>query len=346
MPDTSALEGGKVNITPESLNKSFIKYRKELITIPRRSLSVMLPYVTVRTGIRYKEMIGQLDGDAQLRPYDKFDIDREDVNIAGRELQTYLGSVVKQFDPNSVVDSIYGSDTVQGEGLKGVPITALVFAYLLKRIGEHLFECVFTAERNDAGKTTKDLFDGLMTIAKSEITKGTISEEKGNLSYFEKITQENALDVFEGFVQSANDKLLEQQNLNLLCHPTAAMYYKMAYRERYGQLNYNNKFDKTSLDIAPNVSIIPLPNVPQDFMQLSTKKNVQIGICTNAPECKFEINKSLVSHFLLDFVGTMFFGTQYESISPEFLHIGMVKSTVSNPPQGGSGQGTDGGDGQ
>lgn len=341
MADVTELQGGKVNITPDSLNKSYIKYRKELITIPTRSLSLMLPYVTIRPGVRYKEVIGQLDGDAQLRPYNKFAIDRNDVDIAGRELQTYLGSVVKQFDPNSVIESIYGSDTVQGDGLKGVPVTALVFAYLLKKIGENLFNVVFTAERDDNGDKTKDLFNGFRTIAKMEIADGKISEDKGNLHYFSKITPENAIDVFEEFVLSSNSKLLEQQNLNLLCSPTAEVYYKMAYRERFGSLKYNDKFDKQTLDIAKNVNIVALPNVPDDFLQLSTKKNVQIGLCTNAPECNFQVNKSLVSHFLLDFVGTMFFGTQYESISPEFLHIGMLKesSSPNTPSQGGTEQG-------
>lgn len=296
----------------------------------------MLPYVTLRPGIRYKEVIGQLDGDAELRPYNKFAIDRKDVTIAGRELQTYLGSVVKQFDPNSVVESIYGSDTVQGEGLKGVPITVLVFSYLLKQIGENLFNAVFTAKRNDTGDKTKDLFDGFQTIVKNEIADNHISESKGNLHYFEKITQENAIDVFEDFILSANKKLLEQQDLNLLCSPAAEVYYKMAYRERFGSLKYNDKFDKNTLDIAKNVNIVSLPNVPDDFLQLSTKKNVQIGICTNAKECKFEIRDSLVSHFLLDFVGTMFFGTQYESISPEFLHVGLLKTSTGGSTETGA----------
>lgn len=338
MAGTTETNSGAVKITPDSLAKSYVKYRKELITIPQRSLSIMLPYVTLRPGIRYKEVVGQMDGDIELAPYNPIDTQDADTTINARELETFLGDVVKPFDPNSVVQSIYGSDTVQGEGLKNVPITALVFAFLLKKLGDKLLNAVFTAVRNPKGKTTKDLFNGYQTIVKSEIANGAISEDKGNLHYFDKINADNAIDVFEEFVQSANDKLVEQDGLNLLCSRKAMQYYNIAYRDRFGSLPYNTKFEKPTLDIAPNIKLVDLPNVPIDFMQLSSKKNVQMGICTNTPDCKFEVNKSLKSHFWLDFVGTMFFGVQYESISPEFLHIGMQKTTASNPPQGGDTQ--------
>lgn len=53
---------GEVKITPDSLNKSFVKYRKELLMMPVYGLKNILPYVTIRKGVRYKEVVGQLEG--------------------------------------------------------------------------------------------------------------------------------------------------------------------------------------------------------------------------------------------------------------------------------------------
>ena len=166
---------GQVVITPETLNKSFVKYRKELLMMPVYGLWKILPYLSVRQGVRYKETVGQLDGDMQLAPYNPLQLDTKDVTIKGRELETYLGSCVKAFDPNSVVQSIYGSNIVQGDGLKGVPITKAVCAFLMGKLGEHLYDCIFTAKRNSGGTTTAELFDGFKTIADKEKTAGNIS---------------------------------------------------------------------------------------------------------------------------------------------------------------------------
>lgn len=121
---------GKVVITPEALAQSANKYRTELLKLPLLALGYALNYFTIRPGIRGSETVGQIDGDFELGPYDPYRVDRKDVNVTGRTLHSYFGSVVKEFDPNSVYQSIYGSSIVKGEGLKNVPITLQVLSQI------------------------------------------------------------------------------------------------------------------------------------------------------------------------------------------------------------------------
>ena len=73
------------------------------------------------------------------------------MNVSGRTLYTYFGSVVKEFDPNSVYQSIYGSSIVKGEGLQTVPITLQVLSLMASTIGGGLLLHVFDAVRSALG---------------------------------------------------------------------------------------------------------------------------------------------------------------------------------------------------
>lgn len=315
-----------VNITPQSLSQSAVKYRKELLKMPLFSMSKLLPYVTLRTGVRYKEIVGELSGDMQMAPYKVRRHDDNDVDIKGRELEVYFGNCVKGFNPNSVVQSLYGADIVKGEGLKNVPITLQVLTYLMGKIGENLYNESFTAVRNATGDTTHDLFNGLKTIAAAEITGGGLAANKGNLvANITAPTQSTVISFFEDFVDAADEKLKGQKSF-LLCHPKWKRMYERAYREEFGPLRYNNEFNKLSLDGEPNVEIVGLSCVPEDFLQLSTKENVLFGTNLESDQSSVLVEKALDSHFLLDFVAAMFWGCQYESLSKERLLIGTIAS--------------------
>lgn len=315
-----------VNITPQSLSQSAVKYRKELLKMPLFSMSKLLPYVTLRTGVRYKEIVGELSGDMQMAPYKVRRHDDNDVDIKGRELEVYFGNCVKGFNPNSVVQSLYGADIVKGEGLKNVPITLQVLTYLMGKMGENLYNESFTAVRNATGDTTHDLFNGLKTIAAAEITGGGLAANKGNLvANITAPTQSTVISFFEDFVDAADEKLKGQKSF-LLCHPKWKRMYERAYREEFGPLRYNNEFNKLSLDGEPNVEIVGLSCVPEDFLQLSTKENVLFGTNLESDQSSVLVEKALDSHFLLDFVAAMFWGCQYESLSKERLLIGTIAS--------------------
>ena len=316
-----AVNENTINITPDELKTSFAKYRKDLIQIPSRALDEAAKYMSRRIGVRGKETVGQLDGDMQLGPYSLTRKDENGVTITGRTLETYLGSCVKPFEPNKVRESIFGSNVFQGEALKNQPITKLVGAFLFGKLGEGLFNELFTAKRNETGTKTVDLFDGFKTITDKEIKAKAVSTGKGNLKQTTKLTNVNAVDVLEEFYDAADEKL-KKENTFMFMSSYELMLYRRAYRSVYGQLNYNEKFEQLHLDGNNKCTLVGLDNVPQGFKIITPGSNMLISLATEGDKCSFDVEKSLDSHFLVDFVATMYFGTQYESIVKEKILFG------------------------
>lgn len=245
---------GNVQITEQSLATSAARYRSELIKQPVLALGPALRYFSLRTGIRYSETVGELSGDIELHPYDEDAVDNEDVKITPRTLYTYFGNVVKRFSPNSVVQSIYGSNITKGEELKNVDITLQVLAFLSAKIGRGLALHLFDAVRNASGKRTVDLFDGLDTIAKNEIKSGGLAVNKGNLYKFsEAITRDNAVELIVDFCRAANDQLLNYEDgsdsqggeLNLIVPRSIVYAYRDDYKATTGHSPIYDKFNQT-----------------------------------------------------------------------------------------------------
>ena len=209
----------------------------------------------------------------------------------------------------------------QGEALKNQPITKLVGAFLFGKLGEGLFNELFTAKRNETGTKTVDLFDGFKTITDKEIKAKAVSTDKGNLKQTTKLTNVNAVDVLEEFYDAADEKL-KKENTFMFMSSYELMLYRRAYRSVYGQLNYNEKFEQLHLDGNNKCTLVGLDNVPQGFKIITPGSNMLIGLATEGDKCSFDVEKSLDSHFLVDFVATMYFGTQYESIVKEKILFG------------------------
>lgn len=319
---------GQVVITPDSLNQSFHKFRQDLIVMPIYGLSKILPYVTLRPGVRYKETVGELQADMELAPFDYKAHDDTDINIVGRTLETFLGNAVKGFDPVSVVQSIYGSEIVQGEGLKNVPITKKVWTRLMGQLSRHLYEAMFTAKRVEGGKTTATLFNGFSTIADNEVTAGTMSSDLGN--YHElaaAVTADNAIDTINEVFDAMDEHLKDEETI-MLMSPNTKLMYERDYQATHGALPYNREFKKTYVEGSDDrCQMVGLSCVPTGSIFVTQKSNLLVGIATSGdPKINFEVRPSLTSHFLLDFVASMFFGVEFESINKERLLYCKVKT--------------------
>ena len=318
---------GKVIITEQELAKlttSAAKLRKELLRMPLMALRDFLAHVTLRTGIRYSETIGELTGSMELGPYSETRVDENDVAITPRTLYTYLGSVDKKFSPNSIYQSIWGSNITKGDGLKTTDITQQALALLASKVGAALYWAIWGAKRNDSGTKTVDLFDGFDTIAAKEVKDGNVSVEKGNLFDLDitTIDKTNAVDICKEIWRKADYHLK-----NGKCKLFVPSYVLDAYNDDYkittGAVPYNTQFNQTFVEGSSNkCEIVALPNKDgSKFMQLTTKSNMLVGTCQMSDEESVSIEK--YSPFVLDFVMTMFFGTQYESINKErILFIG------------------------
>ena len=260
----------------------------------------------------------------ELGPYSETRVDENDVAITPRTLYTYLGSVDKKFSPNSIYQSIWGSNITKGDGLKTTDITQQALALLAAKVGAALYWAIWGAKRNDSGTKTVDLFDGFDTIAAKEVKDGNVSVEKGNLFNLDiaTINKTNAVDTLKEIWRKA-DYHLKQGSCKLFVPSQVLDAYNDDYKITTGAIPYNTQFNQTFVEGSGNkCEIVALPNkADSKFMQLTTKSNMLVGTCQMSDEESVSVEK--YSPFTLDFVMTMFFGTQYESINKErILFIG------------------------
>ena len=317
---------GKVVFTTEELAKTAIKYRKVFLMMAVIGLEETKKHMSIRPGIRYKETVGELSGAIEIGPYSESRIDQGDINIVPRELETFFGSVVREFSPNTIYQSLWGSSVTKGEGLKDTDITKQVVAYLMKKMSEALNKNVWSAKRNANGTKTADLFNGFDTIAQDEITAGKLSAEKKNLhSFSAAIDETNAVDALKAFYRSADDILKGEQTKLFISHSIYDAYVE-DYKATTGAIVYNREFDKTTLEGSRGkCELVPLSNkADSNLIQLTTQGNMLIGVDQESDLEKILIEKHAA--FVLQFIVTMFFGCQYESISKERLLVGKLFS--------------------
>lgn len=318
---------GKITITPDALAQSGHKFRKELIEMPVHAMQETLQYMTLRRGIRYAETVGQLSGDIDLGPYNETRIDNNNMAVAGRTLYTYLGSVVKKFSPNSVVGSIYDAAITKGEELTEVEIARRVLSFLTGKLGHNLQSHIWDAVRDNSGTTSAALFNGFDTITASEIGAATptITTALGNLYEFNaEFTASNAVDQIVAFCEAASELLVDNgQRVNLYCSPSIYRNYLKDYQATVGAIPYNTEYRKAVVEGFESVYFVPLFNKANSpYIHLSPAANMLVGVNQEGEEEDIRIEKH--EAFVLQYIATMFFGVQFESISPERLLVGKL----------------------
>ena len=314
----------EVSFSSTELQNSAKKYRKELLAMPVIALEQSIQHMTVRTGIRGEETVGELDGDMQIGPYSESREDTNSVGINPRTLTTFKGSVMKKFSPNSVANSIYGAAVLSGEGLKSADIVFMVVAYLAKRVSKALNKNLWTAVRDASGTTTADLFNGFDTITAAEITANKITTALGNLHEFEAaISSSNAVDKLKEMYRAGSDELQEEMCKMFI---TKDIYnaYCDDYQASNGSLPYNKEFNKTFLEGSNNMcELVPLANKKgTKYIHLTTQGNMLVGVDQMSDEEKVLVEK--YHPLVLTFVMVMYFGTQFESISKERFLVGKL----------------------
>ena len=279
-------------------------------------------------GVRGKEVVGELSGDIELGPYDEGREDTESVGIEPRELETFLGSVVKKFSPNSVWQTVYGNLISKGDALKNVDITRQVLAFLSAKLGANLNAVLWSAVRNPSGTKSKDLFNGFDTITKTEKDASKISAELGNMFTIEAISKDNAVDVLKAFYRAA-DPVLRETQTKLFIPQGVYDNYVDDYQATVGHVPYNTSFEKAFLEGSNNrCELVPLANKANSpFIHLTTKSNMLVGFGNGADKEKILVEKHHA--FKLDFIATMFFGAEFETISKERLLVGTIDGTTS-----------------
>lgn len=313
-----------LTISQDDLKKSATTYKKQLLMTPIISSEETLRHFTPRPGVAGREIVSELSGNIELGPYDPKRVDDDGVTADSRTLETFLGSVVKRFDVNTAAKSVLGENVAQGNQLTTADLALQVLTFLSGQLGKKLNEVLWTAKRNDSGTQTKDLFDGFDTITKQEIDKNSIATGKGNLVEFAApITKTNAVDTLMDFYEAAAPELQGVQT-KLFVPFSVYQAYNRDYATRFNATPYNKEFSKTFLEGTQNLcELVPLVSKKgSDYLHLTTKSNMLYGYGAGLAQENIAIEKH--HEFLLSFVATMFFGTQFESIQKERLFVGKL----------------------
>ena len=306
---------GKLTFTLQEFQEAAAKWRSDLLMLPIIGIQETLKYMTARPGIRYKENVGALSGDAQFGPYKPSRSTDFNLNVDYRTLETFMGSVVAKFEPNSAVSTLLGQvGATKGDGQMKAPTALHVLALIARGLSEHLNEAIWAGKRNAAGDTTIDLFDGFDTITDKEITSGAIAAEEGNyMKLTEEITSANAVDAAKEILFSL-DPRLRSQDLYMFCTQDFADKYNEGYLLSHGGINYNTQYSQTTVEGSNGrLHIIPMYNkIGSKFIHICPKSNMLIGY-----DQMGDVESVMVKEyepFILSYIATMFFGCQFESI--------------------------------
>ena len=305
---------GKLTFTLAQYQEAATIYRKDLLMLPIIGIQESLQYMTGRPGIRYKEEVASISGDAQFAPYKPSRSQDFNLNLDFRTLETYLGSVVAKFEPNSAISTLLGTGATKGDGQMNTPTARHVLALIAKGLSEHLNDALWSGKRNPGGDTTADLFDGFDTITEQEIAAGKISADLGNyMKIDETITSANAVDVAKSILFSL-DPRLRKEELYMFCSQDFADKYNEGYMMTHGGISYNTQYDQTSVEgSSGRLKLVPLYNkMDSKFIHVCPKSNMLVGY-----DQMGDVENILVKEyepFILSYIATMFFGVQFESI--------------------------------
>lgn len=306
---------GKLTFTLQEFQEAATKWRSDLLMLPIIGIQETLKYMTARPGIRYKENVGALSGDAQFGPYKPSRSTDFNLNVDYRTLETFMGSVVAKFEPNSAVSTLLGQvGATKGDGQMKAPTALHVLALIARGLSEHLNEAIWAGKRNAAGDTTMDLFDGFDTITTKEVTSGAIAAEEGNyMKLDEEITSANAMDAAKEILFSL-DPRLRSQDLYMFCTQDFADKYNEGYLLSHGGINYNTQYSQTTVEGSNGrLHIVPMYNkIGSKFIHICPKSNMLIGY-----DQMGDVESVMVKEyepFILSYIATMFFGCQFESI--------------------------------
>lgn len=318
---------GKFSFSPEDYQQAAIKYRKDLLMLPVAGIEDTTKFMTLRPGIRYAERVGSMSGSAQFAPYDPTRENDFDLKLTFREIQTFFGSVIANFEPNTAISTLLGTGATKGDGQMQTPTARAVLMLIAQSLSENLDASVWKAKRNPSGNTTMDLFNGFDTITQEEIEATNISEANGNyIKIGEEITAANAVDVAKTILYAMDD-YLRKETCYLYCTQDFLDKYNEGYKLVTGAIPYNTQFNHTAVEGSNNKLIFcPLANKTEsDFIHVSPKKNMLIGIDQMGDV--ESVNVKEFKPFVLSYIATMFFGAQFESIDRRRLLVADLRAS-------------------
>lgn len=326
----------KIKFTPEELTTTAKKFNKELMSVMLLGLEDAAKHMSKKTGVRYKEVITKKDGDFQIGNYSKTKKGDGDLKITARTYQTFKGNLVEPIDPNSILDSIWGADTMHADKMKNTPAALIVATQIMKKVSENMYNHLFTAEHDptDTSKTEK-WFDGFCTVIKKDIL-GTndeklvnISKALGNLKTITAIDETNAEDVLVGMWRNC-DPVLRNTKVKMYISDTILFAYEDAYQLNHGHAPFNEQIEQKFLaGTQKKVELVPLTNMPENYVIITPKNNMKLVFNNETDDERLYFLPSLTSHYEVDALMDKFFGTQFERVDKDIFCVGMTEAALA-----------------
>lgn len=310
----------------EQLSKSAHTFRKPILQLPSIGIEDAIKHMTPRPGVRYKETEGYISSNVQLRPYNGESNGKSTIGLKERSLETFLGSAVELFDPNTLRQTIYGQLITHSDEVKDPDMNKAILFKIMKDVLEKLNTSLFSAKRNASGDTTAELFNGFDEIVKAEMTAGKISTVLGNYKELEAINSTNAVDILKALYRSSSDDL-KRQKTKLFVPFDVKEAYDDDYQQTVGSVPYNNQFNQTFLEGSNGLcEIVPLvAKAGSTQIHLTTKENMLYGYGNGVENETIEVRRG-DNPFKLQFVLAMFFGVDFQFIEKQKLMVGEIKT--------------------
>lgn len=310
------------NIADSDFAQSAMKWSKELLLLPVLALKDSTKYMTGMPGVRYLQKVGAYASEAQFAPYKKDRKSAGSTTIDYRDVKTYFGNVVEEFDPNEFISTILGENSGKlGDQLKTAEITRLVIASIMKSLGEKINEHLWDAEYDASGNTTATLFDGFGKIISDEITAGKIAEAKKNyMELDEEITAANAQDIAKEIEFSLDTRLRHEEHF-LFCSQDFADKYNESYLLSHSGLIYNDKYEQTVVEGSNRkMTLAPLACMDDaNYFFVAPKANVIYAYDNMSDVEKIQVDR--FAPFVLTLSAAMFFGVQFRTLDYRMLKV-------------------------
>jgi len=306
----------------QSLIDAGTRYRKDLLTQPVAVLAEVLQYMSIKTGLQGKEIGGILNTNAELRPYKTAkDLAADATTIVPYEWETFLGDVVKEFDPNAILGTLYTERTAKKPTER--EIARLVALEMAKKVGEALYNAMFPAVRNAAGQTTMDLFNGFSTQITAAIVANKLTLALKN---FQDISAAptTVLNVGDQLKAAwrALDPLLKKQKVNLYMPTSILELYEDWFQVEYGHAPWNTDFTQRKLvGSQGKCTFVPLDNMEgQDYMIFTVRENMKVGVDQESDKEDVRIrecdNPKAVQFFMM-----AYFGVGFDNLDKSFMNV-------------------------
>lgn len=323
---------GKLTFTLEDYKEAATKWRSDLLMLPIIGCQDTLKHMTARPGIRYKEQVGAISGTAQFGPYKPSRSTDFNLKLDWRTLETYFGSVVAKFEPNSAISTLLGAvGATKGDGQKNTITARHVLSLIAKSLSEELNNAIWCAKRDANGDNTVDLFDGFDTITEAEIKSGAIAKEEGNyIKLADEITRANAVDIAKDILFSL-DPRLRAMDLNMYCSQDFVDKYNEGLKLAGGGISYYNKYEQDTVEGSNGrLHLVPLFNkADSKFIHICPKANMLVGYDQMGDVESVDVKE--FEPFILSYIATMFFGCQFESIDKRRLMTVELLGSTSTP---------------